>query len=262
MDQEKKPQQLKETSTKKTLSIIIPCYNEELGINNLKEKLDPILIKLKEKYLIEIIFVDDGSKDKTLGLLNETFGNRENVKIITHERNMNLGQAIRTGFSHAEGDLIATMDSDCTYDPKGILEMLDILEQNPSVDIITASPYHPKGGVDGVPKWRLSLSFGISLIYRIITSSNIKTFTALFRIQKKEIAKKINFKSNDFLATAELIIYPLLLGYKVVEYPTVLHVRQFGQSKMRLALVIKSHLFFIFKLIKMKLLNKTKDLIK
>ena len=240
---------------KKKLSIIIPCYNEELGINYLKEQIDPVLKEIQKQYQLELLFIDDGSKDNTLKLLKETFGKKEYVKIIPHGVNKNLGQAIRTGFAHATGDLIATMDSDCTYNPKGILEMLTEMKQNPQIDIITASPYHPKGEVAGVPKWRLVLSFGICLIYRILTRSNIHTFTALFRIQKREIAKTINFQSDDFLATAELIVYPLLLGYKVKEYPTVLHIRKFGQSKMRLLLVIRSHFLFIFKLIKLKILR-------
>ncbi|MBT6762385.1 glycosyltransferase family 2 protein [archaeon] len=240
-----------ERSTKKSLSIIIPCYNEELGIIYLKEQIDPIILKLQETYDLELLFVDDGSRDKTLELLENTFGHRDYVKIIPHKVNQNLGQAIRTGFEAACGDIIVTMDSDCTYSPKGIFEMLEMLDDE--TDIVTASPYHPKGGVLNVPKYRIFLSKCITTIYKILTFSRIHTFTALFRVQKKHIAKKIPFISNDFLATAELIIYPLLIGFKVKEYPDVLNVRKYGQSKMRLLQVIRSHFFFICKLTWMRI---------
>ena len=246
----------------KSLSIIIPCYNEEAGINHLNQQLAPIIqeIRTKQNLDLEIIFIDDGSKDNTLRLLKKIFGNLPYVKIIPHEVNKNLGEAIRTGFKAATGDLVACMDSDCTYDPKGILDMINEMQNDPNLDILTASPYHKDGGVDGVPKWRLTLSFGISAIYQFLTWSNIKTFTALFRIQKKHIAKNIDFKASDFLATAELVVYPLMMGYKVKEYPCVLHVRKFGQSKMRVAQVAKSHVKFIFKLIGMKLTGKFKEM--
>jgi dolichol-phosphate mannosyltransferase len=236
--------------TKQLLSIIIPCYNEELGIPYLCEQLDPIIVKLQKNHRVELLFVDDGSCDKTLELLEQTFGNRDYVSIIPHKINQNLGQAIRTGFEHAQGDIVVTMDSDCTYSPQGIFEMLKMLDSE--TDIVTASPYHPLGGVLNVPKYRIFLSKCITTIYKMLTLSSIHTFTALFRVQKKHIAKRIPFISNDFLATAELIIYPLMIGYKVKEYPDVLNVRKYGQSKMRLLQVIRSHFFFIFKLIWMR----------
>ena len=241
----------KQSLPKQLLSIIIPCYNEEQGIPYLKEQIDPIILKLQGIYKVELLFVDDGSSDKTLALLKNIFGNRDYVSIIPHKVNQNLGQAIRTGFEAAIGDIIVTMDSDCTYSPQGIFEMLNMLDEE--TDIVTASPYHPKGGVLNVPMYRIFLSKSITIIYKILTFSNIHTFTALFRVQKKHIAKKIPFISNDFLATAELIIYPLMVGYKVKEYPDVLNVRKYGQSKMRLLQVIKSHFFFIFKLTWMRI---------
>ncbi|MBU1632512.1 MAG: glycosyltransferase family 2 protein [Nanoarchaeota archaeon] len=234
----------------KKISIIIPCYNEEEGINNLYSQLNPVLSKLKEDYEVELIFVDDGSKDNTLKLLHQYFGNENYCKIIKHEKNMNLGAAMRTGFTHSTGDIIVTMDSDCTYEPKIMLEMLCLLDDKTS--IVTASPYHPLGKVENVPNYRLFLSKSISSIYCLITNSNIHTFTALFRIHKKEVVKCIKFKSNNFLATAEMLIYALMKGYTVREYPTTLYARKYGVSKMKLLMVIKSHFKFVLKLIKLK----------
>src|SRR3989344_1357750 len=100
------------------LSIVIPCYNEEKGVLNLKQKLDSVLHSLAEDYDVELIFVDDGSTDKTHQLLTEAFGSLGYLKIIRHAINRNLGAAMRTGFEHATGDVIATLDSDCTYNPE------------------------------------------------------------------------------------------------------------------------------------------------
>src|SRR3989344_4833825 len=101
----------------KTLSIIIPCYNEEDGLLNLKNRFYPVLDKIKKDHKIEIVFVDDGSKDKTNELLHKYFKSTKNIsiKILKHEKNQNLGAAIRTGLPACGGEVIAMMDSDCTY---------------------------------------------------------------------------------------------------------------------------------------------------
>ena len=227
------------------LSIIIPCYNEEEGIENLSLQLSPVLRKLSEEWDLELIFVDDGSKDRTNELLRENF-TQDYVKIIKHDVNKNLGAAMRTGFTNCTGDVVVTMDSDCTYSPETVLDMLNLMQGD--VDVVTASPYHPHGKVQNVPEYRLFLSKSISALYRLVTGSKIHTFTALFRAQKKEVIDNIKFESHNFLATAEQLIYALQKGYKVKEFPTTLNVRQYGVSKMKLFLVIKSHFKFLLKL--------------
>src|SRR3989338_4287602 len=144
------------------VSIIAPCYNEEEGISNLASKLDPVLAKLQKEHEIEVIFIDDGSKDKTYEMLHKHFGKREYVKIIRHEANKNLGGALRTGFENSTGDIIVTIYIDCTYYPEEILEMLKLIKY---ADIVTASPYHPNGGVENVPRYRIFLSKSVSMIY-------------------------------------------------------------------------------------------------
>lgn len=238
------------------ISIIIPCYNEEAGVENLSLQLQLILGGLEKKHQLELLFIDDGSKDKTLELLQQYFGNKPNVKIIKHGKNQNLGAAMRTGFAHATGDIIVTMDSDCTYNPQEIFAMLNLLDDN--VDIVVASPYHPLGGIKNVPKYRLLLSKSITQAYRFLTGAEIYTFTSLFRAYKKEVVKNVEFKSNDFLATAEILINALNKGYKVKEYPTVLSVREFGESKICLAKVITSHFKFASGLLFLKVFKSKK----
>ncbi|MEW5896134.1 MAG: glycosyltransferase family 2 protein [Nanoarchaeota archaeon] len=237
------------------LSLIVPCYNEEKGIENLHSQLNPVLESLSKDWELELIFVDDGSKDRTLELLNHYFGKKSYVKIVPHEINKNLGAAMRTGFAQATGDIIVTMDSDCTYDPKNIPKMLKVLDED--TDMVTASPYHPLGN-NNIPKHRLFLSKSITGIYCLLTGSRIYTFTALFRAYKKEVIQNVAFKSDDFLATAEILILALNKGYKVREYPTTLNTRAFGDSKIRMLKVIKSHFLFASGLLFLKLFKKKK----
>lgn len=233
------------------ISIIVPCYNEEEGIPSLIEQLNPAVKDLKKEYEVEIIFVDDGSKDRTYELLKEEYDDRRDVKIIRHKKNYNLGAALRTAFKHATGDVIVPMDSDCTYRPSIIKNILKLLDEN--TDIVIASPYHPKGKVDNVPFYRLFLSKSISKIYSIILGANIHAYTAIVGAYRKKVLDTIRFKSNDFLCGAEINISAILKGYKIKEYPATLHSRKYGKSNIRLLKVIVSHIKFIIKLIYVKL---------
>ncbi len=227
------------------LSIVVPCYNEEEGVENLSQKLEPILQELQKEWQLELIFVDDGSKDRTYDLLQQYFGEKEYVKIVKHEVNKNIGAAMRTGFSHSTGDVIVTMDSDCTYDPQEIFAMLGLMKDGAS--IVTASPYHPQGGVRNVPLYRIFLSKAITQIYRTLTGSKIYTFTALFRAHTRDVVDTVAFQADDFLATAEMLIKASIAGHKIQEHPSVLNVREYGVSKMRLLQVIGNHAKFVGK---------------
>ncbi len=237
---------------KQTISIIVPFYNEEKGISQFKRHSERLELGLKKNYEYEFILVNDGSKDSTKEKLKKEFGKNKKYIIISYDKNKGLGGALKEGFKKAKGNLIANIDSDCTYEPVLVLEMLKLLKEN---DIVTASPYHPKGTVEGVPEYRLILSKGISFLYRILVYWNMHTFTAMFRIYRKEVLEETNPADNGFLYVTKLMVYSLIKGKKAVEFPTVLRVRKYGQSSMKIINVIKQHLKFIFKvfLIRFKL---------
>ena len=83
---------------------------------------------------------------------------RSALCVLSHEQNRGLGAALRTGFAHSRSDVVVTTDADGTYEFGEILGLCALLL--PDVDVVTASPYHPEGGVDGVPAYRLLLSQG------------------------------------------------------------------------------------------------------
>ena len=227
------------------ISIVIPCYNESEGLPQLKTRLMPVVEYLEKSNGVELIFVDDGSTDNTNQLLHENFPEK-NTNIIKHEKNMNLGAALRTGLLAAKGDIIVTMDSDCTYAPENIPKLLDELKD---CDIVTASPYHPDGKVVGVPEYRLFLSRGVTWIYNIVSGKHLYTWTALFRAYKRDATSGITITNNDFIALVELLVKSANRGAKIKEVPETLYVRKYGTSKMRLLRVIGNHLKFISKLV-------------
>lgn len=234
-----------QSEDRQSVSIIIPCFNESEGIKPLKTKLLPVLEKLSLVRLVELIFVDDGSTDDTFLKLQQSFG--QQAQIIRHHRNRGISAAIRTGLAHSMGKIVCTIDSDCTYDPKQLVDLLNLIRGD--VDIVTGSPYHPKGTVRNVPVWRLFLSKGLSQMYRVVLPQKLYTYTSMFRAYRREVLETVPTTYPGFLGLVETLVEAILLGYKVVEYPTELSRRTFGQSKLRVASVIASHLKYICKLI-------------
>jgi len=226
------------------VSVIVPAYNEAEGVEQTAQALRPVLAQMRQQYDLEIIFVNDGSKDDTLQQLKAFFADDPSVRIVSHDTNRGLGAALRTGFAHARGDVIITTDFDGTYSFDLIPDLLNRLDRD-QVDIVTASPYHPRGGkVEGVPPYRLVFSYGASLLYRVLVAWRIYTWTALFRAYRRSVVKTVQFESDSFLAGTELLVKALRAGYTASEFPATLRIRTYGQSSMKIARTVRAHLTF------------------
>ncbi len=225
---------------KPPVTIVVPCFNEELILPYLGNTLKSVEEKLGRKYRIEFVLVDDGSTDRTWEGLNSTFATTPNVSLYRHERNRGVTAAIMTGLSHAKTEIVCSIDCDCTYDPHQLEGMIPMLA--PGVDLVTASPYHPEGLVRNVPGWRLRLSRGASWCYRRILRQKLHTYTSCFRVYRRSKTIDIPLTYGSFLGIAELIGRMDLAGSTVVEYPAVLEVRMLGRSKMKTVSTILGHL--------------------
>jgi len=234
-------------SAKTLISIIVPCFNEEPTIPMLQPVLVDMLRDFGDDYDVEILFVDDGSSDATLEKLREVAPGL-NGRVLVHPQNKGIAEAFRTGFREAKGDIVCTIDADCTFDPMELVPMVAQLEEN-DVEIVSASPYHPEGGVEGVPAWRLVLSGGASLIYRLILPVKLYSYTACFRVFRRSALEKIHFDDSGFLGVAQILISALLQGVPVLERPMILKTRVSGVSKMRTLAVIRDHARFMLSLL-------------
>jgi len=223
------------------VSLIVPLYNEEKGIATLRERLSMLQQKLRPRYELECVLVDDGSKDMTISAVRSAFAGFPKVCIVEHGNNRGAGAAMRTGFQQATGEILCTIDADCTFDPMEIPKLLEAMEQN-HADIAIGSPYHPDGGVENVLPWRLLLSKGASVMHRMISRSELYSYTSFLRAYRREVLERVHFESDGFVGVTEILMKALLCGYRAVEVPTVLRRRVTGVSKMNVYRNIISHL--------------------
>lgn len=229
-----------EASDNNLISVVVPVYNEEAGIDHLAQRLEAVRSMWPDRPL-EFVFVNDGSADRTQAELERVFGAREYCRIAAHDRNKGVGAAFRTGFGQAKGAIVCTIDADCSYGPENLRLLVEALEAE-QADISVASPYHPLGKVDGVPAWRLLLSKGCSRFYQVIAPVKLYTYTSVFRAYRRPVIESIVFEENGFVSAAEVLIRAAEKGFKIVEVPMTLHARKIGQSKMKVARTIRQHL--------------------
>ncbi|MBR4693825.1 MAG: glycosyltransferase [Bacilli bacterium] len=113
------------------LSIIVPCKNEEDNVEELYSKINEVLNKIK----YEIIFIDDGSSDKTFERLSDLFEKDiKHVKVLSFSRNFKKDAAIHAGLVHASGEYTCILDGDLQQNPKYLLDMIDFLNNNKEYD--------------------------------------------------------------------------------------------------------------------------------
>lgn len=115
------------------ISVLIPAYNEEGNIIELNKRLTNTL----KEYNYELIYINDGSKDKTLEKIKNISKNADNIKYISFSRNFGKDAAMYAGLKYSTGDFICIIDSDLQQNPKYIITMYEQLIKNENVDQIT-----------------------------------------------------------------------------------------------------------------------------
>ena len=165
------------------ISIIIPIYNEEENLKELYKRLFKVLLNLRKTY--EMIFVDDGSTDKSFEILNELHKIDNNVKIIQFSRNFGHHIAITAGLDHCTGKLVVLMDGDLQDQPEEIPKLLNKL--NKGYDIVYGIK---KNRQDKLFK-RITSKIFVFLIKKII-QEKIEINNTIFRIMKRKVVLELN----------------------------------------------------------------------
>ncbi len=132
-----------EKKKKDKISVIVPCYNEELSLDYFYDEIDKISKKMK-KLDFEFLFINDGSKDKTLDKIKELSKKDKRVVYISFSRNFGKEAAMMAGLEHAKGDYITLMDADL-QDPPELLEEMYRLIKEENYDCVATRRVTRKG---------------------------------------------------------------------------------------------------------------------
>lgn len=123
------------------ITFVVPCYNEEDNVECFFSEVKTVM--QKSPYAYEIIFINDGSRDKTLVNLKEIYTkNNSIVKVVNFSRNFGKEAAILSGLRHANGDYVTIIDADLQQSPEVVIDMVDFLENNSEYDCVAAYQDH------------------------------------------------------------------------------------------------------------------------
>jgi len=225
------------TIRSKSLSVIVPTYNESKNIVGI---LDSLRKHLPIGTDTEIIVVDDNSPDGTGNIVeeyakNSKKENTQSVQIIHRKTERGLSSAILTGIKYAKGDAVVVMDGDFSHPPQTIPKMIDELQKS-EYDIVVASRYVNGGSVKGWPFKRKIISKGATKIARHGLGIKIKDPMSGFFAFKRSIINNIKFDAIGYKILLEILVKAR--GVKVKEIPYEFINRKEGSSKLDTSVAI------------------------
>jgi glycosyltransferase involved in cell wall biosynthesis len=210
-----------------TLSIVIPIYNEEENIHILHEKLKEVLDPLEKEY--EILFVDDGSTDRTLSILEEIQAKDKRVIVLSLRRNFGQTAAFAAGFDFARGDVIITMDGDLQNDPADIPKLLELIKDN---DLVSGwrkkrkDPFFTRRLPSKAANWLISNVTGVKL----------HDYGCSLKAYRRDVIKNLKLYGEMHRFIPAVASW---YGVRIAEVETVHYPRLRGRSKYGISRTIK-----------------------
>lgn len=191
----------------------MPAYNEETHIAESIEATKNALGKLGLDY--EIVVVDDGSTDSTLKSALSLADSR--VKVVGYKQNWGKGFALKYGFSHTTGDVVAFIDSDNDISKDQLNGYLAVIQK---ADVLIASKRHPASRT-GMPLSRKFLSIGFHLMVRLLTGLKVSDTQTGLKAFRRDVLKQIlpKLSVKRFAFDVELLAVANLYGFRMVEMP-------------------------------------------
>ncbi|PIE34634.1 glycosyltransferase [candidate division KSB3 bacterium] len=209
-------------------SVVIPVYNEETNVRLLIPELKDTLDRLDKSY--EIIFVDDGSSDRTEDVIAEFAKTAPEIRLITLRRNFGQTAAMSAGFDAAVGDVIIPMDGDLQNDPADIPRLLEKIDEG--YDVVSG---WRKDRQDKFWSRRLPSNIANKLI-SMTTNVHLHDYGCTLKAYKREVLQRIELygEMHRFIPALASMI-----GVKVAELPVNHRARSHGTSKYGISRTIR-----------------------
>ncbi len=210
------------------ISIILPAYNESESLPILHEKLKTVLDKTNREY--EVIFIDDGSTDNSVEVLEKIASKDSNVKVIELRRNFGQTPATSAGFDYSTGNIIVIMDSDLQNDPKDIPLLLEKIDEG--YDVVSGWRKNRKDKFFSrkIPSWIANR------IIRKVSGVKIKDLGCSLKAYKREVLENVKLYGDMHRF---LPIYASWVGVKMANIEVTHHERKYGKSKYGISRIFK-----------------------
>lgn len=201
----------------KTLSIIVPTFNEQSTVGQIFERIMAVDIPLKK----QLVFIDDCSTDGTAEVLSSLKETHPSIIIVTHDTNCGKGAAIRSGLKKSDGDIVLIQDADLEYDPGLYPELLaPILEDR--ADVVFGSRFVGSAPHRVLYFWHYFGNRLLTLLSNMFTNLNLTDMEVGYKIFRREVLEGVELNENRFgfepeitakIAKKDLRIYEVGIPY-------------------------------------------------
>jgi glycosyltransferase involved in cell wall biosynthesis len=235
--------------TTKSLSVILPAYNEEGNIERALRSSAEAVGPLVEDF--EIVAVDDGSRDDTpriLGRMKEEMGHR--LALVTHETNLGYGTALRAGFDAARSRLVFYTDADNQFDLKELADFLPLMEEYDAVF------GYRVGRQDG---WfRLLISNGYNALASFAFGMSVRDLNCSFKLFRREALTSLHLEEDHFFIDTEIVVQLHRAGYRYTQKGVRHYPRTAGKSTVKVSDVPFTFASLLKLWVKLRLLSPAK----
>ena len=210
-----------------TLSVVIPCFNEE---RTLKICVGRVLAIADESLSLDVLIVDDCSTDQSLIIAKELSSKHPEIRVFHHGKNEGKGAALRTGFEQAKGDFVAVQDADLEYDPLDLKRLLIPLRNN-EADVVLGSRFLSYGAHRVLYYWHYLGNKFLTFLSNMFTDLNLTDMETGYKVFRKEVFHKIKIKENRFGFEPEIVAKIAQMRLRVYEMGISYYGRTYEEGK-------------------------------
>lgn len=208
-----------------SLSVVIPAYNEEAGIEQCITTLETVLRSITDDF--EVIVVDDGSTDRTAAILADLSRTRPFLVTVHHPKNRGLGAGLRSGFARASRALTFYSDADLPFDFAELIRALRVLDFK-QADVVTGFRHDRTS--EGLK--RIVYSFAYNWLIRMVFGLRIKDVNFSFKLLRTERLQAMDLRSEGSFIDAEMMIQADRMGLFICQIGVDYFKRQEGESHL------------------------------
>jgi dolichol-phosphate mannosyltransferase len=212
------------------LSVVVPCHNEEMNVRPLVTRLR----ELYDRYLHEIILVDDNSTDATRDVIRTLAAEDARVRPVFRAPPNGVGRAIADGYGVATGRYVLSMDCDFQHLLPEIRDLFDAAADG--YDVVVGSRFSRHSVLLNYPFQKVIANRGFHTIAQLVLRRRFRDLTNNLKLMRREVVDRLILREPGFAVNAETGLQPLVMGYRVAEVPIswINRAPDMGSSSFRL----------------------------